>query len=91
MFGRKRFAKAQWVIKQRLRAEGMQIASQMLRRLADSVHDTPREDLYKGLMCASGFASVMSAALLSEDGAMGVIDLGDGERMPIDLTMRTDL
>jgi hypothetical protein len=73
-----------------LRAEGLEIASQLLGQLAGSVKESPREDLHKGLLCAAGFTSVMASALRSGGSEIGFVDLGDGDTFPVDLTMRVN-
>jgi hypothetical protein len=84
MFGRGRKRKARDV---QMRAEGLMIASQMLRMLGNSTENTERADLRRGMLCAAGIASVMSAAALNGGEEQAFIDIGDGEMLPVHLNL----
>ncbi len=74
-----------------MRAEGMLITSKTLHLLGQSTEGTEREDLRRGMLCAAGIASVMSAAALNGGEEQAFIDIGDGEMMPIHLNLRSVL
>jgi len=71
----------------RFRAQGVSLASKMLQALADSVVDSEYEDMRRGLLCAAGFTSVLSSALVSGGQELAFIDI-DGDSFPVDLTLR---
>ncbi len=71
----------------RIRAEGVRAAGVLLRNLADSVVETDREDLRRGLLAASGFCSVLASALEQGGSEIGFVDI-DGDAVSVDLTLR---
>ena len=68
------------------RAEGAEIASKLLKGLADSVVDGEYQDMRRGLLVAAGFTSVLSSAIESGSNEIAFIDV-DGVAIPVDLKL----
>ncbi len=92
MLGRKkRRARAQLQRDLQMRAEGLLIGSKTIHQLGQSTQGTEREDLRRGMLCAAGLCSVMSAAMLNGGEEQAFIDIGDGEMMPVHLNIPREL